>query len=311
MSRPLRLHVPNMPYHVMSRGNAKQCIFEDEQDHVRFLELLAESLERFATACLSYCLLWNHFHLVLVPGLHPISRVMQHLNSRYCSAFNRRHKRIGHVLGGRFKSPLIDNDSYLLAALRYIARNPIVSGHVARPEEWRWSSYRALSGIEPCPPFLSLDRVWRAFDCESEAMGRERFVTFVAAADFDDAWIDLDRALYVGGQALGRRLDPLLEPHRKNVDFTYAQRFATRPPLAEIIDPSADRCALQKAAWIAFSRHAYLLREIGEIVDRPVATVWDWINRARRADASDAVRSSDRELGHHPPAPRGQISIFE
>src|SRR5688572_14645009 len=176
MARPLRIHVPDTPYHLMSRGNNKQCIFEDETDHVRFLALLAETLERFAITCISYCLLWNHYHLLVVPSAHSVSRFMHHLNSEYCQKFNARHGRSGHVLGDRFKGPMIDSDSYLLSALRYIAQNPVEAGRAAHPQDWQWGSYRAIAGLEPCPPFLSLGRVWAALDTDDPVVGRERYL---------------------------------------------------------------------------------------------------------------------------------------
>ncbi len=299
-----------MPYHLMSRGNAKQCIFEDEDDHLRFLELLAKVLERFSVACLAYCLLWNHFHLLVVPTLHTVSRLMQDLNSQYCQAFNRRHRRVGHVLGDRFKGPLIDSDSYLLTALRYIALNPVESGRVTQPEDWRWSSFRALAGLEPSPPFLCRDRVWTAFDTDDPLVGQERFVAFVRAQSVGDGMTNLESALFIGGPDLGRRIDPLLRPHRGNADFSYAQRFATRPPLSELLDVPDHREAIVDAARIAFCEHAYTLREIGSVLHRPVATIWAWIKEARERRTEDPERTHPAQSSTARTR-RGQISIFE
>lgn len=305
MARPLRIHIPNMPYHLVSRGNAKQCIFEDDADHVRFLELLAKTLDRFAISCLSYCLLWNHYHLLVVPGIHSVSRFMHHLNSEYCQAFNRYHGRSGHVIGDRFKGPMIDTDSYLLTALRYIAQNPVKANRAQKPEDWKWGSYRAIAGLDPCPPFLSLKRVWGALDTGDPVAGRERFVTFVSSDTVGDKGIGPQSAIFVGGKQLAQRVDPLLEPHRKNSDFSYAERFAARPPLAEILDVPDNRAAIREAARVAFCDHAYTLKEIGDAIGRPAATVWNWIARARAertAGASVAgVRSrfSNKEPGEN------------
>lgn len=92
----------------MSRGNAKQAIFISETDYKRFLELLAATSSRFGVLCRSYCLMPNHFHLLLQPDKHAVSRMMQQLNSAYSQSFNRQHERIGHVLQGRFKALLVD-----------------------------------------------------------------------------------------------------------------------------------------------------------------------------------------------------------
>lgn len=277
MARPLRLHIPGVACHIFARGTAKQCIFEDDADHLRFLDRLGRSLNRYAVDCLAYCLLWNHYHLLLVPHQHPVSRVMQHVNSAYCQGFNRRHERVGHVLQGRFGCRLVDDDSYLLAALRYIAMNPVEAGQVERPEDWRWSSYRALVGLEAIPAFLAADRVWRAFNAADSESGRQRLLSFVAAGD---PGRDIMTTLLCGGENLARTVGPMLEPHRRTADFVYAERFATRPTLDRIFDGAATFSEKQDAARTAFSEHAYTLKEIGAFADRATGTVWSWIRRS-------------------------------
>lgn len=295
MARPLRLHLPGVACHVFARGNRKQCIFEDDDDCQRFLERLAQSLGRFSVDCLAYCLLWNHYHLLLVPHQHTVSRVMQHLNSAYCQSFNRRHGAVGHVLHGRFGSRLIDDGSYLLAALRYIAMNPVAAGLVARPENWRWSSYRALAGLEEVPAFLTVDRVWRAVNAPDADSGRQRLMAFVSAGHEGR---DLMTRLLCGGENLVRSVDSTLRPYREDPEFVYAERFATRPPLACVFEGAANRDQLQDAARVAFCEHAYTLREIGAVAGRPAPTIWSWIKRsAARSSSSSAsleARSRDR-----------------
>ncbi|HJR58881.1 MAG TPA: transposase [Vicinamibacterales bacterium] len=276
MARPLRLHLPGTVYHVMSRGNNKQTMFVDDDDCERFLELLGKTLARFKIVCLAFCLMRNHYHLLVSPTEHPVSRLMQQLNSTYCLWFNRKHARVGHVLQGRFTSRHVDSDSYLLAALRYIVLNPVAGGQATRPEEWPWSSYRATAGLAPAPGFLALERVWPAFDTNDRAMGRHRFVVFVAAAGSEDTKA-LEPALMFGSEAFAQRITPLLEPHRETRDFLYRDRFATRPSLAVLFDGRSTPIGRQEAAYDAFGQHAYTLREIGDLVGRAPATVWSWI----------------------------------
>jgi putative transposase len=301
MARPLRLHIPGVACHVFARGNAKQCLFEDEADHLRFLERLERSLKRFAVDCLAYCLQWNHYHLLLVPHEHAVSRVLQHLNSAYCQSFNRRHNRVGHVLQGRFGCRLVDDDSYLLAALRYIALNPVEAGLVARPEDWRWSSYRALAGLEEVPEFLAPDRVWRMVNASDPDSGRQRLESFVSAGNVGR---DMMTALLCGGEKLAHAVDSMLQPHRKTIDFVYAERFATRPPLDRVFDGAVTRCQRQDAARVAFSEYAYTLSEIGRMADRPVTTIWSWIkhseSRRRTSPASPAPLRDQSGSPHQP-----------
>ena len=151
MARPLRLHVPGMLHHVMSRGNDKREMFIDDVDYARYLELLERSSRRFGIEVIAYCLMPNHVHLLLKPALHPLSRLMQHVNSAYCGWFNRRHGRVGHVLQGRYKAQILESGPSFLRVLRYIMLNPVNARMVARPGDWSWSSFRGGSA----PPLIA------------------------------------------------------------------------------------------------------------------------------------------------------------
>jgi putative transposase len=263
----------------MSRGNDKQHIFLGDADFTHFLELLASLLERFDVQCIAYCLMWNHTHLLLRPREQPLSRLMQHLNSAYCQNFNRRHGRVGHVLQGRFKSLWVEDDIYLLRVLRYIVRNPVASGYVNDPAAWTWSSHRATAGVEPAPAWLDVRAVWNVFNHTGAASAAEQFRLF-AAADVDDPAPTRD--LLVGSQSFARNLDWQLEPHRGDEDFRYAERFAARPPLSELIPTGQQGPVVYDAVRAAFLTQAYTLRQIGDHLGRPSSTIWNWIRRAER-----------------------------
>ena len=286
MARPLRIHIPGMIYHVMSRGNAKQVIFTDDHDYVRYLQLLARATERFGVRCLSYCLLGNHLHLVLQPDAIPISRMMQQLNSAFAQWFNRRHGRVGHVLQGRYKAVLVESPVSVLNVLRYVAMNPVAAGRVCSPGDWRWSSFRATAGLEPVPKFLDAEQVWRTFDMLDRRTAQRRFAEFVGQVP--DTPLP-ERALIIGSDAFIKQFRPMLLPHR-NVDaFVRAERFAARPTLSELFQDVTTRQSLAVAARIAFAEHAYTLREIGIQVERSAAAVWSWINRSSDGPASSAI----------------------
>ena len=171
MARPLRLHIPGVAGHVMSRGNNKQCMFLEDRDYEMYLELLDYTLTRFAVRCHAFCLMWNRIHLLLTPTTFPLSRMMQQLNSRYCRWFNKRHRRVGHMLQGRYAGLLIDGPVYFLNALRYLALNPVVGGKVVHPADWPWSSYRATMGLVPLPSFLDLREVCAVVDATDSGRG--------------------------------------------------------------------------------------------------------------------------------------------
>ena len=314
MARPLRIHIPGMPYHVMSRGNAKQCIFEDDTDHLRFLERLQASLERFSVTCVAYALMWNHFHLLVIPRQHTLSRMMQHLNGAYSGDFNRRHARVGHFVQGRPTMKIVDSDAYFLTAVRYVLRNPVDSHRAKDPTDWPWSSCRATFGLEPCPSFLSIDPIWRALDAPDAASGQTRLQQFLARENAGEGFAELENSLLYGGESLARRVDPLLPAARKNREFRYEERYATRPRLEDLFDGATTQREIDAASLEAFCHHAYTLSAIGELLHHPSGTIWAWIQRAAKATGQSPLgaRSPQRRRARlSPPPRRGQISIFE
>ncbi len=141
-------------YHVTSRGDRREPIYRDDQDRLAHLDVLAQAVERFSAAVLAYCLMGNHYHLVLHTRAANLSRLMRHLNGVYTQRFNRRHGLAGHVFQGRFKAILVDRDAYLLSLCRYVERNPVAAGLVHAPQAWDWSSCRAHLGLVPSPGWL-------------------------------------------------------------------------------------------------------------------------------------------------------------
>jgi putative transposase len=279
-----------MLYHVIARGNDKQCIFVDERDCRSFLALLAESVARFNVNCLAYCLMWNHYHLLLKVGVHPLARAMQHLNSTYCQGFNRRHGRVGHLLQGRYKSPLVEDGATARAVLRYIAMNPVRAQYVDDPKDWAWGSYGfAVSAADP-PEYLALADVWAAFGTTDPEVGRLRLTEFVRAGLQDDT----SNALLRGSEKLAQRVAPLLEPFQPTLEYARRERYAARPPLNALFEGCCGRKELENAAHRAFCEHAYTLAEIGQAVSRHPSAVCRWIRRARRRHGHVLPSSEDK-----------------
>jgi REP-associated tyrosine transposase len=180
MARPLRIEFPGAIYHVMSRGNAKQDIYLDDHDRRRFLETLWEVCERSDWQVWAYCLMPNHYHLLLQTALPNLSRGMHDLNGSYSIAFNGRHQRVGHLFQGRFRALLVDRDGYFFELSRYIVLNPVRSGLCDRPEGWRWSSYRATAGLAAAPPRLAAGTVLDGFG-PNRREALPEFIQFVTA----------------------------------------------------------------------------------------------------------------------------------
>ncbi len=147
MGRPPRLCERGAIFHLTSRGNGGQAIFLDNRDFEKFLAVLVEAKRRMLCRVFAYCLMTNHFHLVLRLDRCSVSTTMQYLLTRYASWFNFRRRRTGHLFQGRFKSMLCARDAYLLELLRYVHLNPVRAGLVSRPELWPWSGHRELLGL--------------------------------------------------------------------------------------------------------------------------------------------------------------------
>ena len=141
-------------YHVIQRGTERKPIFRDDEDRERFLSLVAEGVERFRHEIHAYCLMGNHFHLVVRVGPTPLASVMQNLSTRYVQSFNRRYKRVGPLFQGRYKAIIVAADDYFLPLLAYVHQNPVKARKVSRAADYRWSSHRYYVS-QPPPECLS------------------------------------------------------------------------------------------------------------------------------------------------------------
>ena len=180
MPRPARIEVPGTTYHVTARGNAGAAIFVDDFDRLHLLQAIARAVRELRWTCFAYCLLGNHYHLLARIAEPNLSRGMQRIHSGYVRRFNARHARRGHVFGRRFHGRGVEGDEHLLSAAAYTVLNPVRAGIVARPEEWRWSSYRATIGLDRSPDFLDADALLSLLS-PSRERARELFREMVEA----------------------------------------------------------------------------------------------------------------------------------
>ena len=149
MARPPRLQFPDAIYHVSARGNERAAIYRNDGDRRHFLELLGDAVRHEHWRVLTYCLMTNHYHLLVQTPVPNLARGMRQLNGVYAQSFNRRHARVGHLFQGRYAARIVQEDAHLLLAVRYVVRNPIRARLCHGPEEWRWSSHRAALGSTP------------------------------------------------------------------------------------------------------------------------------------------------------------------
>jgi REP element-mobilizing transposase RayT len=157
MARPLRIQYPGAFYHITSRGNDRNSVYKNDRDREKFLSYLESATSRYGAAIHAYCLMGNHYHLLLETPRGNLPEIMRHINGAYTTYFNVKRDRSGHLFQGRYKAILIDADEYAKELSRYIHLNPVRVGAVKKPEAYRWSSYRAYIGENDDPQWLTTD----------------------------------------------------------------------------------------------------------------------------------------------------------
>ena len=262
MARPLRLEYEGAVYHVTARGNARQDIFLHDEDRAEFLNVLADAVDRFGWNCHAYCLMANHYHLLIETPKANLSKGMRQLNGVYTQGFNRRHGRVGHVLQGRFKSILIEKESYLLELARYVVLNPVRAGMVWYARLWRWSSYRATSGETLTPKFLTTDWILSQFD-KDIGQAHMAYRRFVKQGRDVDVWENLRGGVLLGTKRFVQQMKPRLKDRAMAKEIPRRQRLATRPSLDELFgDIKGDKAARNVKIHEAVRHHQYTLAEL-------------------------------------------------
>jgi putative transposase len=277
MARPLRLEYPGAVYHVTSRGNARQDIVVDDRDRTLFLEKLAHVIDRLGWRCHAFCLMGNHYHLLVETPQPNLSRGMRQLNGTYTQAVNRRHQRVGHLFQGRFTAILVEKEAHLLELGRYVVLNPVRAKLVNHPRLWAWSSYRDTAGERIAPAWLWTDWVLGHFGArQRDAQMRYRqFV--VEGQDRPKPWEQLTGQIYLGSEAFIAQH----QPNRVIRDIPRRQTQASRPLLKELFQRRGKESRL---IAVAYRQYGYRLREIAEHLGVHEVTVSRRLMQAEQED---------------------------
>jgi putative transposase len=182
MARPLRIEYPGAFYHVMHRGNAGSDIFKSIKDRETFLEYIGKAVERYELKIHTYCLMKNHYHILLETPQPNLSQAIKWINVSYATYFNRKRGRSGHLFQGRFKSILVDADEYLKHLSRYIHLNPVRAKLVERCQDYRWSSYPAYGGYINAPEWLEISWLLSLF-AKDQKKAKIQYRNFVEQVD--------------------------------------------------------------------------------------------------------------------------------
>jgi len=276
MARPLRIEFAGAVYHVTARGDRRGAIYEDDEDREGFLDVLAEVVERYSWICHAYCLMTNHYHLVLETPQGNLSRGMRQLNGVYTQASNRRHHRVGHLFQGRFKGILVDKDAYLLELGRYLVLNPVRAEMVEAPEQWRWSSYRAMIGKDPVPKWLWVDAILGQFG-DSVADARRAFARFVHDRADRSIWEGLRQQIYLGDKTF---VEKMQAKAKLEGDARTVPKSQRRPPVQALAEIASNHNGRNAAISAAYATGDYSYREIAEHFKIHLATVGRIVRKA-------------------------------
>jgi REP element-mobilizing transposase RayT len=275
MARPLRLEFPGALYHITARGNAQQPIFLDDSDRQQFIRLLSREVQQQRWRCYVYCLMGNHYHLVIETPEPNLSRGLRRLHGTYTQWFNRCHQRVGHLLQGRFKSLLVEKEPYLQELCRYVVLNPVRAGMVAEARGWAWSSYRATAGLQEAPDWLDTAAVLALFDA-NPSIAKTAYQRFVADGLHQLSPCErVINQIYLGGPDFLERIEQLVRG-KPLANVPARQTRPTRLSPDEVLERVATtyrlpvNAVLDRSHREAYQTAVYLLRRAA---NEPLQTV--------------------------------------
>jgi REP element-mobilizing transposase RayT len=273
MARQLRIEYPGAFYHVTSRGNQKKPIVLADRDRCVLLDYFLEAHKKYGAIIHTYCLMDNHYHLLLETPLGNLSKIMHFINTSYTVFFNKKHSLVGHLFQGRYKAILIQTDTYAQELSRYIHLNPVRAEIVAFPEEYLWSSYREYMGQRPPAPWLNTTMVLGYFGHDFRNAGT-RYAAFVAEAIGKTVENPLKKArssLILGSEDFVARIKKAFLSDKPGNREVPAIRALKEKPALETIQRTVERSLGSKnrfarnvAIFLCRNRTDYTLTEIAE-----------------------------------------------
>lgn len=279
MARPVRIEFPGALYHITARGNKKENILSNDWDRKVFLKILDETITRYQFICYAYCLMPNHYHLLVETPKGNLSLGIRELNGIYAQKFNQIYETVGHVFQGRFKAILVEKESYLLELCRYIVLNPVRAGMVQYPWDWHWSSYQATVGQVEKPKFLTIDWILSQFHKE-QAIAKKSYEDFVFAGLGKEApWKDLKGRFILGKDHFVEEMEKYLDKRKTIRELPKVERFVARKKLSEIFNEVELHHEREKKMYCAYIEHGYTQAEIANYLGVHYSTVSKAIKR--------------------------------
>lgn len=290
MARPYRLQAENCLYHITSRGDDRKKIFLSEQDFQKFLEYLKTAKDKFKFYLYAYCLMGNHYHLLVETTQPNISRIMQYLNTSYTIYYNVKRKKCGHLFQGRYKSIIVEADSYLLELTRYIHLNPVRAKIVGSPEKYKWSSY--LEHIKTYKKGI-IDKIELSRYFKLSANAYEKFVLEGIGKTLTP-FTNIYAGFILGRENFIKDKLAVLKSQIESKDFAYRKLLQSQDP-EQIIQKVADYYKKEsetlykarKKPLLAKKIAVYLLKKLTALSNKEIGDMFNigysgvsWINKS-------------------------------
>jgi len=306
MARPLRLEFENAVYHVTSRGNRKERIFLSARDRCVFLKKLNDTLEKYSFVCYAYCLMSNHYHLLLRTQRPNLAKGMHFLNTSYTNWFKVKHKMVGVVFQGRYKAILVDEKAYARTLAAYIHLNPVRAGIVDDVGRYPWSSYLIITRDRPSRlGRLDPSFILNLFGGES-AVAATEFDNFVRSnAAMESPFIDVRKGCVLGSKEFVEEITARIEaggrvreiPETRVSPFDGLKDDALLTKVATILEIEKERIFERRnnnlhrqVALYILKKHSPLkLNEIGAIFGMDYAAVHEAVKKLERTRNKDRV----------------------
>jgi putative transposase len=277
MARPLRIEYAGALYHVTSRGDRQEAIFLNDQDRQDFLAILQQVCERFNWLVHAYCLMDNHYHLLIETPDANLSQGMRQLNGVYTQTSNRNHQRTGHVFQGRFKGILVEKETYLLELARYIVLNPVRARMVRHPKNWPWSSYASTVGDQPTPDWLTIEWLLAAFG-KRKSSAQQKYREFVEQGkNQPKPWEQLRNQVFLGSEVFVERLQRTIDEDKDLSEIPTSQRRGKPREVAHYEKQAGNR---NDAIITAYASGGYSMKELGDYFGLHYSRISRIVNKA-------------------------------
>lgn len=278
MARPIRIEFAGALYHVTSRGDRQEAIYIDDEDRISFLSLLSQVSKDYNWLIHAYCLMDNHYHLLIETPDGNLSKGMRQLNGVYTQITNRYHAKVGHVFQGRYKAILVQKENYLLELSRYIVLNPVRARMVRKAKDWPWSSYRKTAGMSSRDEWLSIEWLLSVFS-KQRSEAQNKYKEFVDQGQNQPSpWEELRNQVFLGSEDY---VNKILEDIDQEKDLSEIPKSQRKPEAKELEWYEKQTKRRDEAIKLSFDSGGYSMKQIAEYYGLHYSRISKILKKAR------------------------------